>query len=184
MNDNHHHTNNLASDEQASLLLFKPSVVSDPRLIGFAVGAQSLSCIWLFEIPWTVVHQAFLSFTISWSLLRLTSIELVMPSNHLILCHPFTSCLQSFAVSGSFPMSQLFVSGSQIIGASASVSVFPMNIQSWFPLGFTGVILLSRGPQGSSPAPQFETISSSALSLFHFPAPTSLHDYWKSHSFH
>ena len=51
--------------------------------------AQSLSCVWLFATPWTAAHQASLSITNSWSLLKLTSIELVMPSNHLILCHPF-----------------------------------------------------------------------------------------------
>ena len=61
------------------------------------------SPVWLFEIPWTTAHQAFLS--ISRSLLKVMSIESVMPSNHLILCHPFKSCLQSFPVSGSFLMS-------------------------------------------------------------------------------
>ena len=58
---------------------------------------------------------------------------------------PFSSCLQSFPASGSFPMSQLFTSGGQSIGASASASVLPMNIQSWFPLGLTGLILQSKG---------------------------------------
>ena len=59
---------------------------------------------------------------------------------------PFSSCLQSFPVSGSFPMSQFFTSGSQSIGASASSSVLPMNIQDWFPLGLTGLISLqSKG---------------------------------------
>ena len=82
--------------------------------------------------PWTAAHQASLSFTISWSLLKPKSIEAVMPSNHLILCHPFFSCLQSFPASGSFPMSQLFISGGQSIGASALASVLPMNIQGLF----------------------------------------------------
>ena len=59
---------------------------------------------------------------------------------------PFSSCPQSFPASGSFPMSQLFTSGGQSIGVSASVSVPPMNMQSWFPLGLTGLIsLLSKG---------------------------------------
>ena len=79
------------------------------------------------------------------SLLKLMSIE--------SWCHPAISssvvpysCLQSFPASGSFPMSQFFTLGSQSIGASASASVFPMNIQSWFPLGLTGLIsLLSKG---------------------------------------
>ena len=58
---------------------------------------------------------------------------------------PFSSCPQSFPASGSFPMSQLFASGGWIIGASASASVLPMNIQGWFPLGWTGLIsLLSK----------------------------------------
>ena len=63
-----------------------------------------------------------------------------MPSNHLILCIPFSSCPQSSPASGSFPMSQLFPSSGQSIGASASGSVLPMNIQDWFPLGWTGWI--------------------------------------------
>ena len=74
-------------------------------------------------------HQASLSFTISWSLLRLMSTELVMPSNHHISLAPFSSYLQSFLASGSFPLSQLFASGGQSTGASASVSVLLMNIQ-------------------------------------------------------
>ena len=90
----------------------------------FAV-VQSLSRAQLFATPWTAAHQASLSFTIFQSLLRFMSIESVMLSNYLILCHPLL-CLQSFPASGSFPVSQLFVSGGQSIGASASV--FPMNI--------------------------------------------------------
>ena len=73
------------------------------------------------------------------SLLKLMSIESVMPSNLLI---PFSSCLQSFLASGSFAVSRLFASGSQSIGASASASVLPMNIQGWFPLGLTGFMSL------------------------------------------
>ena len=82
----------------------------------------------------------------SWSLLKLMPIESVMPSNHLILCHPLLLRLQSFPVSGSFPMSQFFASGGHIIGVSASASVLPMNIQDWLPLGLTGFISLqSKG---------------------------------------
>ena len=70
----------------------------------------------------------------------------VMPSNPLNLCHPFSFYLQSFPASGSFPMSQFFTSGGQMIGASASASVLPVNIQNLFPLGLTGLIsLLSKG---------------------------------------
>ena len=78
--------------------------------------------------PWTTACQASLSITNSWYLLKLMSTELVMPSNHLILCHPIL--LPSiFPASGSFQMSQFFASGGQSIGVSASVSVLPMNIQ-------------------------------------------------------
>ena len=76
-------------------------------------SVQWLSCVQLFATPWTAAHQASLSITNSWSLLRLMSIELVMPSNHLILCLPFSSRLRSFPVSGSFQMSQFFTSGGQ-----------------------------------------------------------------------
>ena len=84
------------------------------------------SCLTLCD-PWTAARQASLSITNFWSLLKLMSIRLVMPSNHLILCHPLLLLLQSFPASGSFPMSQFFASGSQRIGASASASVLPMH---------------------------------------------------------
>ena len=101
----------------------------------------------LFVTPWTAACQAPLSFAISQSLLKFMSIESVIPSNHLVLCGLLSSCLQSFPESGSFPMSQFFASGDQSIGASASASVLPMNIQDWFPLGLTSWISLqSKGP--------------------------------------
>ena len=81
------------------------------------------------------LQHASLSITNSWSLLKLMSIELVMPSNNLILCRPFSSCLQSFPVSGSFPIGQFFTLGGHSIRASALASVLPMNIQDCFPLG-------------------------------------------------
>ena len=106
----------------------------------------SQSVVSLFVTPWTAARQASLSITNSWSLLRLMSIESVMLSNQLILCPPLLSCLQSFPASGSFSVSQLFVSGGRSIGASALASVLPMNIQDWFPLGWTGLISLkSKG---------------------------------------
>ena len=90
--------------------------------------------------------QASLSFTISQSLLKLRSIVSVMPSNHLIFCHPLLLLPQSFPASRSFQMSQFFTSGTQSIGASASASVLPVTIQSWYPLGLTALIsLLSKG---------------------------------------
>ena len=110
------------------------------------ISVQSLSHVRLFATPWTAAHQASLSITNSQSLLKLMSIELVMPSNHLLLCHPLSSCPQSFPASGSFPMSQFFISGDQSIGVSTLASVCPMNIQDWSPLGWTGWISLqSKG---------------------------------------
>ena len=103
-------------------------------LLIYFVVVQSLSHVWFFATLWTAGCQAFLSFTISWSLLELMSIESVMPFNLLILCHPFSSYLQSFLASGSFPMSQLFLSSGQSIGALASGSVLLLNIQDWFPV--------------------------------------------------
>ena len=84
--------------------------------------------------------QASLSFTISWSLLWLMSIESLIPSNHLILCHPLLLLPSIFSSLRSFPMSRLFTSSGQNIGASALASVLPMNIQEWFPLGWTSWI--------------------------------------------
>ena len=92
---------------------------------------------------WTEAHQASLSFTV----FRIFSnSKSVMSSNHLILCHPFASCLQSFLASGLFPMNWQLMSGGQSIGASASVLVLPMTIQGWFSLGLTDLIsLVSQG---------------------------------------
>ena len=90
---------------------------------------------------------------------------------------PFSSCLQSFPASGSFPVSWLFASGGQSIGASTSV--LPMNIQDRFPLSPCS----PRNFQESSPTPQFESINSSVFSLLCGPSLTSIQDFWKNHSF-
>ena len=96
--------------------------------------------------PWTAAHQASLSTANSQSMLKLMSIESVMPSNHLILCHPLLFLASIFPASGSFLMSQFFASGGQSIGVSASASVLPMNTQDWFLLGWTGWISLQSRP--------------------------------------
>ena len=106
-------------------------------------GLLLFSRVQLFAVSWTAAYQVSLSFTISQSLLKLMSLESVMPSNQLV---PFFSCLQSFPASGSFLMSWLFASDGQSIGVSALASVLPVNIQDWFPLGWTAWIsLLSKG---------------------------------------
>ena len=103
------------------------------------VVVQPISHVQLFVTPWTAAHWTSLSLTISGNLLKLMSIESVMPSNHFIVCCPLL-LLQSFPGSGSFPMSQLFTSGGQSIGASASATILPMNLGlisfriDWFDL--------------------------------------------------
>ena len=143
---------------------------------------QSLSCVRLYVVPLTAAHQAFLSITNPQSLLKLMPIESVMPSNHLILVVPFSSCLQSFPASGAFPMSQLFTSGGQSIRTSALASVFVVNIQCWFPFGLTGLIsLLFKGLSrvfSNTTAQKHQSV----LSLLYCPVLTFVHDYWKNHS--
>ena len=95
---------------------------------------------------------------------------------------PFSSCLRSFPAWGSFPRSQFFASGGQSIGVSTSV--LPVNIQYWFPLGWTvGSPCSPRDSQKSSPIPQFKSINSLVLSFLYGPTLTSIHDYLKNHSF-
>ena len=129
--------------------------------------------------PRTAAHQASLSFTVSWSLLKFMSTELVMPSNHLILCGPLFLLTSIFyLLSGSFPTSQLFTSGGQSIGASALASALPMYIHGWFPLGLTD--LISCYPKGFSIVFSSITIwkyNFLALSLLYGPTLTSVHDY-------
>ena len=115
-------------------------------LIWLISSVQSLSHVWLFAIPWTATSQASLSITNSRRLLKLVSIVLVMPSNHLLLCRPLLLPPSVFSASGSFPVSQFFTSSGQSLRVSASKSVLPMNIQDWFLLGWTSWISLqSKG---------------------------------------
>ena len=88
---------------------------------------QSLSHVWFFVTPWTSACQTSLSVTNSRSLLKLMSIKSMMPSNHLILCHPLLSCIQSFPASESFQMSQFFASGVTPKYWSFSFSITPSN---------------------------------------------------------
>ena len=143
-----------------------------------------LSRVRLFATLWAAAHQASLSFTISLSLLKLTSIKSVMPPSHLILCHPFSACPQSFPVSGSYPMSQLFASGGQSIGTSASC-ISPSNeylglisfMIDWFDLAVQGT-LKSLLQHHSSKASIFFCTQHSLWSNCHICIC-----YWKNHSF-
>ena len=97
---------------------------------------------------------------------------------------PFFSCLQSFPASGSFPVSRFFAPGCQSVGVSASASVLPMNIQDWFPLGWTGWISLqSKGLSRVFSNTTVQKQQFSVLSFCYTPTLTSIHDYWKNHSF-
>ena len=128
-------------------------------------------------------HRLPCPITNSRSLLQLMSIGSAMPSNHLILVVPFSSRLQSFLASGSFPMSQFFASGGRSVGASALVSVLPMNIQNLFPLELTGLISLqSEGLSRVFSHPQFKSINSLMLGFLYGPTLTSIHDFWKNHA--
>ena len=107
-------------------------------------------------------------------------------------CHPiisssvisFSSCPQSFPASGYFPMSRLFASGGQRIGVSASASVLPMNIQSWFPLGLIGLFsLLSKELSRVFPNTTVQKHQLFGTQPFYGPPLTTINDYWKNHSF-
>ena len=131
---------------------------------------------------WTAACQASLSITSSWNLPKLMSIESMMPSNHLTSVIPFPSRLQSFPASGSFPTCQFFTSGGQSIGISASTSVFPVNIQDKFPLGWTGWISLQSKGLSRDFNIYLKSINSLALSFLFSPTVSSTHDHWKNHN--
>ena len=145
-------------------------------------SVQLLSHILLFAATWTAACQAPLSITNSRILLKLMCIESVMPSNHLILCHPLL-------LPSIFPSMRVFSSESVLHIRwpkywSFSFSIIPSKEipglnsfrMDWLDL------LAVQGTQESSPTPQFKSINSSALSLLHSPALTSIHDHWKNHN--
>ena len=147
-------------------------------------SVQPLSHVWLFATPWTTVCQASLYITISQSSLKLMSIELVMPSNHLILCHPL------LLLPSVFPSIKVF-SNESILRMrwpkywNFSFSISPSNEhQGWSPLEWTGWISLqSKGLSRVFSNTSVQNIISSALSFLYDPTLTSTHDYWKNHSF-
>ena len=133
--------------------------------------------------PMTAVRQASLSFTISQGLLKLMSLESLMPSYHLILCCPLSLLLSIFPIIRVFSHeSDLHFRWPKYWSFSFSI-VLPMNTQGWFPLVLVWSPCCPRDSQESFPASQFENINSSALSLLYGPTLTSVYDYWKNHSF-
>ena len=148
-------------------------------------SVQSLSHVWLFETPWTAAHQVSLSITDSQSLLKLMSIESMMPSNHLTLCHPL------LLLPSIFPSIRFFSNESVLCIRwpkywSFRFSISPSNEYSGLiSLGWTGWISLqSKGLSRVFSNTQFKSINSLALSFLYSPTLTSIHDYWKNHSFH
>ena len=136
-------------------------------------SVHSLSHVQLFVTPWTAAHQVSLSITISWSLLKLMSIESVVPSNHLILCHPF------LLLPSVFPSIRVFSNESVLCIRWPKDWRFSFGI---CPLGY-GSPCSPRDSEEFSPAPQFKSINSSVLSFLYGPTVTSIRDYWKNHCF-
>ena len=146
-------------------------------------SVQLLSHVQLFATPWTTACQASLSITNSQGLPKFVSIELVIPSNHLILCHPL------LLPPSIFPSIRVFSNESALRIRWLKYWSFSFNISpssehsglisfrrtGWYPCS-------SRDSQESSPTPQFKSINSSALSLLYSPTLTSIHDCWKNHS--
>ena len=129
-------------------MLLNACCLTSPQTLDFLTlsSVQSLSRVWLLATPWTATLQASLSITNSWSLLKLMSIESVIPSNNLILCHSLLLLPSIFRRIRLFSVNQLFASSGQSIGVSASASVVPMNTQDWIRLWWTGWISLqSKG---------------------------------------
>ena len=140
-----------------------------------AVVVQSLSHVQLFATPWTAVRQASLSLSISQSL----------PKLMFIASHPLMPCSSALNLSQHqrLPISRLYASDDQNTGAFASASVLPVNIQSWSPLRFTGLILLSTGFSGVfSSTRVWRHHSSLAFCLLYGPALTTKCDHWEDHS--
>ena len=146
-------------------------------------SVQLLSRVQLFVTTWTAAHQASLSITSSQSLLKLMSIKLVMPYNHLILCRPL------LLLPSIFPSIRVFSSESVLHFRwpkywSFSFSISPSNIQDWFPLGWTGLIALqSTGLSRVFSSTTVQKHQLLVLSFLYGPTLTSIHEYWKNHNF-
>ena len=146
------------------------------------LSVQSLSHVQLFVTPWTVAHQASLSITNSWSFPKLMSIELVMTSNHLILCHPL------LLLPSVFPNIRVFSNESALCIRWPIEFQLQHQIFQWTPRTdllldrLVGSPCNPRDSQESSPTPQFKNINSLALSFLYSPTLTSRHNHWKNHS--
>ena len=146
-------------------------------------SVKLLSRVRLFVAPWTTAHQASLSITNSWSPPKPVSIKSVMPSNHLILCHPLLllpsvfPSIKVFSNESAFPIRwpKYWSFSFKISPSSEHPGLISFRID-WLDL------LAVQGTQESSPTPQFKSINTSALSFLYSPTLTSIHDRWKNHS--
>ena len=170
-----------------SLGVFLPLQFSGSVLSTLGVqftSVQCLSCVQQFAPSWTAARQASQSITKFWSLFKLMSVESVMPSNHLILCHPL------FLLPWIIPSIRVFSNESVLCirwpkDWSFSFSISPSNEYSGlisFRMDWLDLLAVQGDSQESSPTPQFKSINSSALSFLYSPTLTSIHDYWKNHS--
>ena len=143
-------------------------------------SVQSLTHIRLFATPWTAARQTSLSIANSWSLLKLISVESVMPSNHLILCCPL------LLLPSIFPNIRVFSNESALRSRwpkywSFSFSISPSNeYPGLISFRMVGSPCSPRDSQKSSPTPRFKSIDSSVLSFRYSPTLTFIHDYWKN----
>ena len=158
---------------------------SHRHCFAFVFVVQPLNCVWLFETLWTAVHQASLSITIFQSLLKFMSIESVIPSNHLIFCHPL------LLLPSIFPIIRVF-SNESAVGIrwpkywSFSFSISPSNEYSGlisFRIDWLDLPAAQGTLQESSPAPQFKRINFSMFTILYGTTLTSIHDYQENHSF-
>ena len=134
----------------------------------------------LLATPWTAAHQTpLLCYLLEFTEIHFDWVNDAISSSAV----PFSFSLQFFTALGSFPVSQLFKSSGQSIGASGLASVLPMSIQDWSPLGWTGWIPAVQGTLKSLLQHHSSKASIlSALSFLYSPTLTSIHDYWKNHS--
>ena len=141
----------------------------------------SLSVVSDSVTPWTAAHPASLSITKSWSLLKLVSIASVLPSNHLILCRPL------LLTPSIFPRIRVFSNESVLpIRWPKDFSISPSNEYSGlisFRMDWFHLLVVQGTLKWCSPTPQFKSIDSSVLSFLYSPTLTSIHAYWKNHSF-
>ena len=162
----------------------KEDFCAETIIFHFQFNSVTQSCLTLCDsmdcsMPGLPVHHQLPDFTqthVHWVC------DTIQPSHPQSIVS-FSSCLQSFPESGTFQMSQLFASGDETIGVSASASILPMNTQDWSPLGWTGWISLqSKGLSRVFSNTTVQKHSSLALRFLYSPILTSIHDYWKNHS--